>query len=130
MILLDTHAVLWLMIAPERLSLRAREALLTARQTGEQIACAQISIYEIAYSAFRKRLDLHTSSEDFAAAIESRIDVLPLTTRIALCAAELPAPFHSDPMDRLIVATAIVANCILLTKDEQIRQANLCRVLW
>jgi PIN domain nuclease of toxin-antitoxin system len=33
-------------------------------------------------------------------------------------------------MDRIITATALVADCTLITKDEKIRQANLCKVIW
>ena len=130
MILLDTHTVIWLMIAPERLSKRAGAAILQASRDGEEIACSQISFYEIAYSAFRKRLLLSCPVKDFIAAIQTKLKVIPLTTPIALCAAEFPAPFHGDPMDRIIAATAIVEGCILITKDEKIQQANLCKLLW
>ena len=34
---LDTHVVIWLLMAPERLSKRAREAILQARIAGERI---------------------------------------------------------------------------------------------
>jgi PIN domain nuclease of toxin-antitoxin system len=33
-------------------------------------------------------------------------------------------------MDRIITATAIVEGCTLITKDEKIRDANLCKVIW
>jgi PIN domain nuclease of toxin-antitoxin system len=33
-------------------------------------------------------------------------------------------------MDRIIAATAIVENCTLITKDEKIRDAKLCKVIW
>ncbi len=130
MILLDTHALIWLLISPNELSKRARERILQARKIGEQIACSPISLYEIAYSSFRERLKLHTSREDFIASVEARIELIPITPQIAICAGELPVPFHGDPMDRIITATAIVMNCPLITKDEKIREVNLCKVVW
>ena len=130
MILLDTHAVIWLLLAPDQLSKRARGRILGARIAGEKIACSPISLYEMAYSAFKQRVQLPTSSEDFIVAVQTKVELAPFTARIALCAAELPAPFHGDPMDRIITATAIVEGCTLITKDEQIRQANLCKVIW
>ena len=84
----------------------------------------------MAYSAFKQRVQLPTSSEDFIVAVQTKVELAPFTARIALCAAELPAPFHGDPMDRIITATAIVEGCTLITKDEQIREANHCKVIW
>jgi PIN domain nuclease of toxin-antitoxin system len=129
-ILLDTHAVIWLLLAPDQLSKRARGRILEARIAGEKIACSPISLYEMAFSAFKERVQLPTSTEDFIAAVQAKVELAPFTARIALCAAELPAPFHGDPMDRIITATALVANCTLITKDEKIRDANLCKVIW
>jgi PIN domain nuclease of toxin-antitoxin system len=33
-------------------------------------------------------------------------------------------------MDRIITATAIVEGCTLITKDEKIREAKLCKIIW
>jgi PIN domain nuclease of toxin-antitoxin system len=33
-------------------------------------------------------------------------------------------------MDRIIVATAIALDCTLITHDDQIRRANVCKTLW
>jgi PIN domain nuclease of toxin-antitoxin system len=53
-----------------------------------------------------------------------------LTAEIAVCAAGLPDPFHGDPIDRMIAATAIVGDCVLITHDDRIRKANVCKTLW
>jgi PIN domain nuclease of toxin-antitoxin system len=129
-ILLDTHVVLWLFIAPEELSSRARHAIQQARIAGERIGCSPVSLYEIANAARRGRLHLHPTSEEFIAAILARIELIPLTAEIAICAAELPEPFHGDPMDRIIAATAMAAGCTLITHDDRIRRSNVCKVLW
>jgi PIN domain nuclease of toxin-antitoxin system len=129
-ILLDTHVVIWLFLSPERLSSRARHAILQARIAGEQIACSPVSLYETANSARRKRLQLNSTIQEFMAAIQTNIELVPLTAGIAICAAELPEPFHGDPMDRIIAATALVADCTLITRDDRIREANLCKVVW
>ena len=44
----------------------------------------------------------------------------PLTPQIAVESYALPDVFHRDPADRLIVATARVANAILMTRDHRI----------
>jgi PIN domain nuclease of toxin-antitoxin system len=130
MILLDTHVVIWLLTDQKRLSGRAHDAILQARIAGESIACSPVSLYEIVYAAQRNRLPLNSPVEEFINAIQSKLDLVPLTAAIAVCAAELSDPFHGDPIDRMIAATAIVMDCTLITYDSQIRQANLCKVLW
>lgn len=129
-ILLDTHAVIWLLIAPEELSKRAREEILRARIAGEKIACSPVSLYEIANAAGRGRLSLNATMKDFIHAVQSKVELIPLTAEIAICAAEIPAHFHGDPCDRIIAGTAIVKNCAVITCDDRIRKSNVCKVLW
>ena len=62
--LVDTHALLWAIGAPERLSDAAREALST---TGHEVAIGTASLWEIAIKVSRGRLDL---AADWQAAIE------------------------------------------------------------
>jgi len=130
MILLDTHVVVWLLTADDQLSGRARAAILQCRAGGESLAFSPVSAFEIAYSARRGRLPLDASVEDFMAAVQSELELAPLTAEIAICAANLPEPFHGDPVDRLIAATAIVNGCTLITRDNKIRRANVCKTLW
>jgi PIN domain nuclease of toxin-antitoxin system len=129
-ILLDTHVIVWLMLAPEQLSGRAHDAILQARRAGEKIAYSPLSLFEIANAVRRDRLHLQPSTDGFLAAVQSKLEFIPLSAAIAICAAELPAPFHGDPMDRMIAATAIVHDCVLITHDNRIRQAKACKTLW
>jgi PIN domain nuclease of toxin-antitoxin system len=130
MILLDTHVVVWLLGSPSRLSIKARNAIVHARSTGEELAYSPVSLYEIAYSARRGRLIVNAEIRDFIAEIEARLHLIPISSSIAICAAELGEPFHGDPMDRMIAATAIMEDCVLLTADEEIRRAGVCKTLW
>ena len=130
MILLDTHVIVWLLIAPERLSGRARGAILQSRISGEKLGYSPISLYEIANAARRKRLTLDSTIQEFIAAVQAKLELIPLTAEIAICAAELPGPFHGDPIDRIITSTAIVGDCVLITHDDRISKANLCKVVW
>jgi PIN domain nuclease of toxin-antitoxin system len=130
MILLDTHAIVWLLAVEGRLSDKVRSAILEARVRGESLAYSPVSVYEISYASRRGRLPLATPTEDFISAVEAALELAPLTTEIALRAAQLPEPFHGDPVDRIIAATAIVNQCTLITHDDRIRKANVCKVLW
>ncbi len=50
----------------------------------------------------------------------SGVRVLPLSPRIAIEATRLPLPFHRDPADQIIVATARVHGCPLVTLDRKL----------
>ena len=51
-----------------------------------------------------------------------------ITPAVAAEVAALPATFHRDPADRILVATARVHGATLLTADERIRAAGLAIV--
>lgn len=130
MILLDTHVVVWLLLDPARLSKRAHDAILQARIDREALGYSLISVYEIAYAARRGRIPLVASVEEFIRALEKRLVAIEFSSAIAQRAATLPEPFHGDPMDRIIAATAIVEGCALITCDDRIRSANVCETIW
>jgi PIN domain nuclease of toxin-antitoxin system len=67
--------------------------------------------------------------QEFVAAVQATFEPVPLTAEIAICAAELPHPFHGDPMDRIIAATAIAGGA-LVAHDNRIGNAKVCEVLW
>ena len=48
---------------------------------------------------------------------------------IAAEVAALPASFHRDPVDRILVSTARVLGATLLTQDERIVAAGLTKTL-
>ena len=56
---------------------------------------------------------------DFALAYRG-VQLLAFTPRIAVESTQLPGTFHRDPADQIIVATARVFNCPLLTLDSKI----------
>lgn len=60
---------------------------------------------------------------------ESVIRVLPLDLEVALALDGLPASFHGDPADRVIVATARTHALPLATHDKAIRRSRTVK-LW
>ena len=130
MILLDTHVVLWLALTPENISPAAAAAIGEADSAGVQPGISVITLYEIAYAIRRGRIQVFVPQQVFLNRLKSRFKVLPVTDAIAQCAAELAEPFHGDPMDRIIAATAIVEDCTLISRDDRIREAGVCRVIW
>jgi PIN domain nuclease of toxin-antitoxin system len=51
---------------------------------------------------------------------EPDVLLLPLNPRIVVESTQLPGAFHRDPADQLLVATARVDDCSLMTEDEKI----------
>ncbi len=55
---------------------------------------------------------------------------LSVDTRIALKSVQLPGPLHTDPADRIIIATALVLGGTLITKDEKLLQYPHVKTFW
>jgi PIN domain nuclease of toxin-antitoxin system len=126
-IVLDTHAWIWLASDPDRLGSEARSAIRKDRSRG----VAAVSCWEVAMLAARGRIELDrdpvTWMEESLRAEE--IELLPLTPAVAVASAQLEA-FHGDPADRLIVATALTHGALLVTKDEKIQRQRFVKTLW
>lgn len=129
MILLDTHALIWMVSDPKRLSRKAREAIREARaKTG--VAVATITLWELAWLAENGRIQVAGSVESFVREAVARVMLKALSPEIAALAVRLPAGFPKDPADRIIVSTAMVEGASLVTADERIQQANVVQTIW
>jgi PIN domain nuclease of toxin-antitoxin system len=127
-ILLDTHVWIWSQESPERLGPEAREVL---EDPTHKLVVSAISFLELAQLAHRQRIVLQGTLGDWSRrALENLgAQVSPITPDIALAAYELPGPFHPDPADRILVATAILDHLTLLTADERILACPRLRCL-
>ena len=121
LLLLDTHVWLWLVAGSPLLSTEARHKIEGAAAVGT-LRIAAISLWEVALLASRGGIVLGKSIglwlEEALADPGPAID--PLSPQIAIESYALPDVFHRDPADRLIVATARVANATLMTRDRHI----------
>jgi PIN domain nuclease of toxin-antitoxin system len=126
---LDTHAWIWLIDDPARLSSRAREAIAEA----DPIGVAAISWWELGALSLSGRLTLDRDASRWArqALAQPGMLAIPLTPKIALDAALLEREgFVSDPADRLIYATARDAGAPLVTRDERLREFDARGTIW
>ena len=121
LILLDTHVWLWLNAGSPDLSTETRETINGAAAAGT-LRIAAISLWEVALLASRGRIVLGKSIGLWLeeALADPGPDIDPLSPQIAVESYALPDVFHRDPADRLIVATARVANATLMTRDRRI----------
>jgi PIN domain nuclease of toxin-antitoxin system len=127
---LDTHVLVWWVSDPARLTPMMR-AVLDAVTPGSPVFVPDICLWEIAtlVSLGRLTLALPLATWLERATAPPLVEVVAIRPAIAAEVAALPEPFHRDPGDRLVVATARVLHLPLLTLDRRIRDSGLVRVV-
>lgn len=126
-LLLDTHALLWWLAEPDRLS-PAAQAAIAEPANGVHVSAA--SGWEIATKVRLGKLpaarELLDDLPELLAA--QGFQLLPITLQHGLHAGSYPMP-HRDPFDRLLAAQAELAMLTLVTVDPAL-QAFPCQLLW
>jgi PIN domain nuclease of toxin-antitoxin system len=113
-LLLDTHVLLWALMAPQRLGAKLRAALTTP---DTRVLFSAASVWEIAIKRALERADFNFEPDTVAqAAIDTSFEPLPVTHLHAARVRQLP-PLHADPFDRLLLAQAQVEGVQLVTAD-------------
>lgn len=128
-LLLDTCALVWAVSEPEALS-KAAIDILSAENTN---ACVSpISCAEIACAADRGRLVLDRHWKLWFRHFVERNDwqMVDIDLGVMEEAYSLPGSFHHDPADRILVATARVLACPLLTADRKILDYPHVDTIW
>lgn len=119
MLVLDTHALVWLDEGSPRLGNKALQTIDGALVSG-QLGVASISFWEIAMLVRKKRLDIQMELDVWRMELlQNGLQELPLQGSTAIRAGQLQA-FHGDPADRMIVATALENSATLMTADKKI----------
>jgi len=120
MIVLDTHVWVWWVHGDAHLSGTQADAI--ARSEHDEIGVSIISCWEIAKLVENARLDLPESPRDWLSKALAYPGVVlqELTPDIVVESTELPGDFHRDPADQMIVATARIYRCPLVTSDEKL----------
>jgi PIN domain nuclease of toxin-antitoxin system len=120
MIVLDTHIWVWWAHASEQLT-GPQARIIEANET-DIIGVSTISVWEVAKLVEYGRLELPCPLHEWfdKALSYPGIRLLELTPEIAIGSTQLPGEFHRDPADQIIVATARVYDCLLVTSDSRI----------
>jgi PIN domain nuclease of toxin-antitoxin system len=119
LVLLDTHAWVWLLNGSERLGPKARKAIQRSLAEGAVLVSA-ISPWEVAMLVSKVRLVLDRDVGEWVQAALSLpgIRLEPISPEVAVASTRLPGTMHSDPADRMMVATSRHLGSTLITADQ------------
>lgn len=128
MIVLDTHAWVWWVAEPAKLSVRARAAI----DRSDALGVCAISCWEVAMlvAKQRLRLDRDTLLWIRQALALARLELLALTPEVAVASSRLSGDFPGDPADRLIVAAALENRAEFVSKDARLRGWGGLTTIW
>jgi PIN domain nuclease of toxin-antitoxin system len=115
MLNLDTHVLLYAVTG----ALRPREARLLS---ADRWSVSAIVLWEIAKLAQLGRIAVDLDDADVIRVL-ARVHVWPLTREIARTSTRLD--IRGDPADELIVATSVVQNIPLVTRDRALLKSKL-----
>jgi PIN domain nuclease of toxin-antitoxin system len=110
-LLLDSHALLWALHDPARLTPEGRAAISAPRSL---VYFSAASAWELELKAAKGKLAL--PPDWLTAATQTGFVELPVTASEARLSAQLPW-HHGDPFDRLLVAQAMSHGLYLATRD-------------
>ena len=129
--LLDTHTWVWWNMRPRNLSRKVKR-LIENEEGYDELLLSAISIWEFSKLLEKGKIGISYNPEVWiTVALEMpKLRFVHLTPIIAYRSTVLPKPFHDDPADQIIVATAREENATILTKDKRILNYPHTQSLW
>ena len=121
MTLLDTHIWIWLVNGDKRLPQEYYDYIQEHELEG--LGDSVFSCWEVAKLVEGGRISLSLPVGEWMAKALSYpgIRLLDFSPEVAVESTQLPGVFHRDPADQIIVATARIYTCPLMTLDTKIR---------
>jgi PIN domain nuclease of toxin-antitoxin system len=119
LVLLDTHAWVWLLNGDPKLNPKAVKAI-ERSLSEEAVLLSAISPWEVAMLVSKGRLTLDRDVGEWVGTAVSipGIRLEPISPEIAVASTRLPGNIHPDPADRLIAATVRHLGALLITDDQ------------
>lgn len=130
MILADTHALIW-WVAGGPLSKLAVETI-ERNAADHRLFASSITAWEISMLVEKGRLELTIAVAEWIKEVEAlpELRFIPVDNDIAVASTRLPEPFHPDPADRIIVATARSLDAPVVTRDERLIDYPHVETVW
>lgn len=131
-IVADTHAIIWYLVEPERLSQVALDALEGAIAAGEPVYISAISLIEICYLIEKRRIASDLLQRILAVLNEPdpSLIVVPIDLAISIAVQNIDRDTVPDMPDRIIAATALHLNLPLVTRDRKIQAEGAIITIW
>jgi len=131
MILMDTCAIIWDALEPDKLSKNALNAINKADGSNALII-SDISIWEISMLIKKKRIEVDTTAANFINLfLQSRsVSVQSISPEIAELSVNFGSDINNDPADRIIAATSIILNSQLVTADQNLINSQMINTVW
>jgi PIN domain nuclease of toxin-antitoxin system len=120
-VLLDTCAAIWLMNG-DPISAESRAAIAAAQTENLGIYVSPMTAWEIATLAAKDRLQLTLSPEawfDHLMRLPG-VRLAPMPPGVLIASASLPGAPPSDPVDRIVAATARTFGLSIITRDGEL----------
>jgi PIN domain nuclease of toxin-antitoxin system len=120
MIVLVTHVWVWWVHGDAQITPSQSSVIKEAESA--VIGVSAISCWEVAKLVERGRLILPRPVDEWLSlALDyPGVRLIELSPEISVASTRLPGDFHRDPADQIIVATARVNDCSLVTSDQKI----------
>jgi PIN domain nuclease of toxin-antitoxin system len=123
-IVLDTCALIWWSLDPDKLSQKAKESCQQMEQEKNGLV-PSIAVWEIAIKIKNRKLDLGVDIDDYIATLKKSdvVRIIPIDEEIWLDSVRLEWE-HRDPADRVVVAIAQRRVCQENCVKSEIIEAN------
>lgn len=127
MVTLDTCSIIWLSLAPGKLSKKAKKAI-----DNNKLIMSDISFWEIAMLIKSDRIQIDTTYEQYIKLVLNsfNLTVKPITPEISSLVTNFDDSVNNDPADRIISATSIIEQAPLITKDDNLRKSKIVSTIW
>ena len=118
-VLLDTNALIWLLLDIHRLGPETRQLADSALFDSELLVSA-FSFWEVSMLMQKNRMDIEQDMSEWRdAVLDMGVREISLSGDIGILSTELDG-LPADPADRIIVATALAREATLVTADARI----------
>lgn len=121
-VLLDTHILIWALVAPDRLDRAARATL---EDADKRVFFSAVNIWEIAIKRALDRPDFTVEPDQIrSTALDIGFEELPVSGIHGVRVRHLP-PLHRDPFDRMLISQAQTEPMLLMSDDPLIARYDL-----
>lgn len=130
-LVLDTHALIWVVHGDPRLSTTARHTIDAATNQASPVAISAISLVETAYLEEKGRIPIGTLT-GILALLDTPNPLLieiPVNRQIVVALLKISRSAIPDMPDRVIAATASSLAVPLVSRDGKIRDSQI-QTLW